>query len=436
MWLVLSLGGIFWVLLQAGFVEISGNNGGNLDTPYEHVNDSPSLHGKKLPAKRQPTNQNADFQYGHSQYSQGELLAKRLQAKCYIYLRELPRTPAVFPVTTDSKHNLMFCPMCKLASTYWTRFFKLIALQDKNKTIETPYDIPLSIARPTAERLKITRGISGTLVNNYYKFMFVRDPYARILSAYVDKLFAPNPTFWRGHCRGIIKVFRSPSKSRSTCGSDLTFEEYVRAIVQAHQKPFEIGRTDCHDSSFMGSCHPCEVQYDFIGKMENFTADSYFLYEKFNFTRTLNLLKTKGKQLADDDALFDTVNSPFNWKEDIKSCIPWMEALKRIWRKLQIRGVIGKQQFPLTKEECDKISRDEFIALVKETQKMTPYSNRKKQRTEALIEIFSQVHPKYLQLLKSSYANDFHFFEYNDSPTEIFNINRSTIQYYGYLDIS
>ncbi|XP_076436994.1 uncharacterized protein LOC143276391 [Babylonia areolata] len=39
-------------------------------------------------------------------------------------------------------------------------------------------------------------------------FGFVRDPYSRLVSAYVDKLFCPSPLFWRSRGQYIVQTFR------------------------------------------------------------------------------------------------------------------------------------------------------------------------------------------------------------------------------------
>ena len=370
--------------------------------------------------------------------SKGEALAKSLAIKCQGRPKMRRFSQAV---TSNSGYNIMLCPMCKLASTFWTRFFRMLASYD-NPKIETPYDIAIADAPPTQERLTYMRDtFFPDMYKNHYKFMFVRNPYSRILSAYVDKLFAPNPYFWKGICSSIIRSQRFPSALRrnplqravvKNCGADLTFEEYLRAIVTKHKKPHT--SVDCHDSEFHSYCHTCEIQYDFIGKMENFMPDSVFLYRKLGLNKTLNSVY-KFSGLLDNDALYDTVSSAFEFKNDVIQCgIPWHQALHRVWRKLQIRGVIGKHPFPITAEESDKIDQDKFIHLVKETRLKTSSEDRRKQRKEALIEIYRSVPLDLLRQLRPVYAADFELFDYESSPVNLFNRTTTYIPF-GYLSI-
>ncbi|KAL8595979.1 hypothetical protein ACOMHN_018291 [Nucella lapillus] len=37
----------------------------------------------------------------------------------------------------------------------------------------------------------------AAFVTSAFRNIFVRNPYSRMFSAYVDKVFAPNPTFWK-----------------------------------------------------------------------------------------------------------------------------------------------------------------------------------------------------------------------------------------------
>jgi len=367
--------------------------------------------------------------------SGGEELAQRIQSKCIDYMPTFKQGRTTFPVTTNTRHKLLLCPMCKLASTYWTRFFTLLKKFD-NHTYITPFDIPLKDAPPTRERLTLNPGQNTPAYRQHYKFMFVRDPYSRILSAYIDKIFAPNPTFWNMISRNEIRRFRPSNAPRAACHSDLRFEEYIRAVITNHRPDSQRRKVDCHDESFISACHPCEVGYNFIGKMEIFSTDALHLYNRLHMNETINELQKHGKELADMDAMTDTVNSPFEWKKDIKKCIPWRQALNRVWRKLQIRGVIGKQQLPLNDEEAEAITKERFFDLIKKTQALTSYKERKQQRVDAMREIFASVPMEYLQELKTAYKEDFDLFEYNDDPGDIFHVNRSSLVHYGYLDLN
>ncbi|XP_052804620.1 carbohydrate sulfotransferase 9-like [Mya arenaria] len=364
-----------------------------------------------------------------------ELLANRVKQRCHKYQPSIvgKRRYFQFPVTTNKQNKLMFCPMCKLASTYWTRFFRLLDVKS-NKTYITPYDVPISEAPATSERLTVQEGVYDAKFVRYYKFLFVRDPYSRLLSAYVDKIFAPNPTFW-----SIFKILSIKQHGKtykvSRCGADISFEDYVRIVIRAHSKSPDNTNADCHDKTFNGACHPCEVRYDFIGKMETFPQDSTILFQKLKLNDTIKALNIKGKQLADEDALLDTVISPFLWKAEIVKCIPWREALLRIWRKLQVRGVIGKQEMPLSEPQAQAITKEEFIKLIKDTQPKTSFTERKKQRREAMIEIYGKVRLDYLKQIQEIYRKDFDLFEYNSDNQDIFHVNRSYIKQYGFLEV-
>ena len=335
-------------------------------------------------------------------------------------------------MTSNEEKKILLCPICKLASTYWTRFFKLLE-RSKDSDIISPYDIPIAQAPPSKETLLFENGNETSKYLGYYRYMFVRDPYARLISAFVDKLFAPNPTFWNRMGRRIIGKYREKGSSKSRCGSDLKFSEYVKAVIDGHKDPSK--SIDCHDAGFSSYCHPCEAKYDFVGKMETFVTDSDFIYHKIGMNKTSVYLKENGKSLADKDALIDTVTSPFRWKSQIIKCISWFEALKRIWRKLQIRGVIGKDEFPLDENKANEISPDELIQLIINTQKHTLYADRKLQRKEAMIEIFSEISISDMEALRHVYSEDFDLFEYDSKPFYLFNIS-SSLQKYGYLSVN
>ena len=88
--------------------------------------------------------------------------------------------------------------------------------------------------------------LESNKMKTYTKFMFVRDPLERLLSAYR----ARNP-------HGIFKKWKR-----------LSFRKFLNLILD---KPDE--KSNLHFVSFSRMCHPCVINYDFIGLLDNYERD-------------------------------------------------------------------------------------------------------------------------------------------------------------------
>jgi hypothetical protein len=120
-----------------------------------------------------------------------------------------------------------------------------------------------------------------SVIQNSDKFMFVRDPYSRILSGYVDKLFCPNEAYQKTSLGAfIVSEIREDASSLSLhCGHDVTFPEFVKYIILSEKR--RIYR-DRHFTPMYEHCRPCQIPYDFIGKFESFKKDISFLIDVWN----------------------------------------------------------------------------------------------------------------------------------------------------------
>ena len=159
---------------------------------------------------------------------------KILQSACRLYANSsafrsrpprgirLPRYPGVVNVT------VMYCPIQKTGSTTWKEILRSIGQK-----------------MPTAD----IRGIEVNVpfAKHDVSFTFVREPYSRLLSAYVDKLFSPNTMFWKITGSYVIEKFRqNPSKKSIDCGCDVTFPEFVRYFIHAQTS----GQKSVTDTSY------------------------------------------------------------------------------------------------------------------------------------------------------------------------------------------
>ena len=104
-------------------------------------------------------------------------------------------------------------------------------------------------------------------LKSYYKFLFVRDPFERLASAYRNKFVESyNVTFFeRTYGRYIIRKFRTNlSRNRR-----ISFKEFINYILDGESKVM-----NTHWQLYDELCRPCLVWYDFIGHFEDIKQDS------------------------------------------------------------------------------------------------------------------------------------------------------------------
>lgn len=99
----------------------------------------------------------------------------------------------------------------------------------------------------------------------FFRFSVVRNPYARILSCYLDRIVPANSAPYR---QLVIAMGRS-------AGEAVSFEEFVRTICQ--QKPFEQNN---HWRLQVSEICMAATKCDFIGKQETFAQDMAQIWRK------------------------------------------------------------------------------------------------------------------------------------------------------------
>lgn len=158
----------------------------------------------------------------------------------------------------------IYCFAPKVASKQWKK--ELLVLEEEDKqTYGANVKHNLNFFAPQEVE---------QMLQNYFTFLFVRDPMERVLSAYKDKFLKENKVFHRAFGRNIIKRFRGNASKRDLeTGSDVTFPEFVNYLIET--KHF-----DEHWRSFDQLCHPCAVNYDFVGHYEDLAEDAPYLVKK------------------------------------------------------------------------------------------------------------------------------------------------------------
>ncbi|XDV14683.1 hypothetical protein PO909_014896 [Leuciscus waleckii] len=148
----------------------------------------------------------------------------------------------------DDHHGVIYCFVPKVACTNWKRV--MIVLSQN-----------LRFGR-------FSRPLIHHKLKNYTKFLFVRDPFVRLISAFRDKFASTNEDFYR--------YYGSPMLQRAfAAGIRLSFIHFIQYLLdpQTEKKnPFNE-----HWQQMYRLCHPCQIDYDFIGKLETLDEDTEHL---------------------------------------------------------------------------------------------------------------------------------------------------------------
>lgn len=179
-------------------------------------------------------------------------------------------------ILVDSKHQLLYCYVPKVACTNWKRVLMILSgVINTTEVLSIPADLAHS-RHVLASLANYTEPRIAQLLTTYTKFLFVRHPFERLVSAFRNKL-EPNlirsKYFQSRLGKYIVKRYRRKSyNATNSTGDDVTFEEFISYLTQSHGA----GLNE-HWQAIDSLCAPCSISYDFVGKYETLTADSDFL---------------------------------------------------------------------------------------------------------------------------------------------------------------
>jgi hypothetical protein len=169
----------------------------------------------------------------------------------------------------------------------------------------------LTIHEQNPMRILNANNLNDTMKNglgDFTKFIFVRHPFERLVSAYRDKLAGNDAFYKKAVGREIIRKYRqNPNQLSLETGHDVTFPEFVHFIVDEWRngrKPLDV-----HWRPVVDLCRPCDMKFHFIGKFETLNQDVNFLLDKLNETDLSRLFAGQPTKPKTTSSL---------WKESMK----------------------------------------------------------------------------------------------------------------------
>lgn len=193
-------------------------------------------------------------------------------------------------IIVNDEHKILYCYVPKVACTNWKR----IMLSLEKNGISDPLDFPAdSIHNQTLFRTldKFSRQEIDFRLRHYFKFLFVRHPFERLISAFRNK-FQQNYSvyFQQRFGRLIVERYREdPEDSALLRGNDVTFAEFAQYLLDP--RTLQDGPLNEHWRPMAHLCHPCKVEYDVIGKYESLDEDARYVLNVANISDAVEFPK-------------------------------------------------------------------------------------------------------------------------------------------------
>uniref|UniRef100_A0A0L8GKK9 Carbohydrate sulfotransferase n=1 Tax=Octopus bimaculoides TaxID=37653 RepID=A0A0L8GKK9_OCTBM len=314
--------------------------------------------------------------------------------------------------------NLSYCKVPKVASSYWMRFFS--ALGDTTSRINAFDRIRFKVHRMHLANVSQTSGFNN--IKN--KLIVTRNPFTRLFSAYVDKIFLSEN--WQRYGRLIIKDYRDRASSYSLkCGNDVQFHEFLQFVTAKRND-----NSNRHWNPITVICNPCGIKYNFIIKLESFAKDRDNFIRQIGIKRD-NILKYNNlshkdytihaiRDLAATSILHFRNKSP-------KVCYKERILFSKLFSAFQIQGYIHREAVFNVEDFSDaRISDPEsIISVYIKIYNNNPLTSRKEwedQRKMYFVKAYQNITFEILKKIKKMYYLDFRLFDYNLEPERIDNL--------------
>ena len=172
-------------------------------------------------------------------------------------------------------------------------------------------------------------------IKKYKKVFLSREPSQRLWSAYNDKYVFPAGYFRRNYAR---EIFQRIGLNELNYCNDLTFSQFIGSLIR--ELKVDTLNANEHWETYNRICRPCDMQYTFHGKMENFKTD----FEIVKRMLKINDLKFISTPLS----RFKAQMEEYPTSENMTPCLSNQRYMKLLWKSIQGTGHVDMHS-PLPK---------------------------------------------------------------------------------------
>ncbi|KAL8618749.1 hypothetical protein ACOMHN_015159 [Nucella lapillus] len=311
-------------------------------------------------------------------------------------------------------NHTAYCILPKVGCTFWKNVFRYLH-GDTGGNYPSPFHIPRIYTHNGPMRsMRIYHSrAQAKFLKDQFRFMFVREPYSRLFSAYVDKFLLPD--FWTSVGRHIAKL--RANKANLACGRDISFREFLDYVV--NHRPAQLNN---HWKPMYQLCNPCLFRPHVIGKIETFTKDVKYVLRVMNSSWMLGLHSSHEHVLQEMDMITKYNFAIWKRKRRIRNCASRLQLSRLLWKAFQINGYLPSDK-PFPSRLMDGLNTRQFISLVHDTYQQAT-NNRSsdwlKQKERMMSQAYRDISSDTLDKLKRIYKYDFLMFHYDPEPAIIF----------------
>ncbi|KAM9770086.1 carbohydrate sulfotransferase 12-like [Menidia menidia] len=193
----------------------------------------------------------------------------------------------------DDTHQIIYCYVPKVACTNWKRVMVVLSQSlispSSGKPYTDPEAVPSDVVHNSSLHLtfakfwrhygSLSRHLMALKLQHYTKFLFVRDPFVRLISAFRNKFGRPNEDFYRQFGSVMLQQYGNISGSLPETAAEAfaagikpTFQQFITYLLDPETERESIFNE--HWRQVYRLCHPCQVKYDFIGRLETLETDA------------------------------------------------------------------------------------------------------------------------------------------------------------------
>ncbi|XP_070179068.1 carbohydrate sulfotransferase 8-like [Littorina saxatilis] len=307
-----------------------------------------------------------------------------------------------------------YCGIAKVACTFWISVLLFLT----NDTSGRQYASPLDMSRVDVHYLdhNLTYYVGAEAVADDFRFMFVREPYSRLWSAYVDKFLLPD--FWVSNGPSIMKrKKRRRWMKNKVCANNISFAEFADFV--AASDPWKM---NSHWKPVFLQCSPCLYRPHLIGKLETFSRDAREVLAVMNASWILDSFDPK-QRVKDEVRNLISFNYYVSKVRDADyNCTSTAKLAQRLWKTFQINGYLD-DDLPFPPFQGEEVEETELMTSVDRALSTTLVKSRKErkeQRERAMVRAYRTVSKATLYKLQDIYWNDFVMYGYDPEPGCLF----------------